>query len=97
MKDLKCGKSVRKPHELEQLADQLSVASTTLTKLDMLGEINTQESIIQILERCPDNVRSQWIKKALRDKRQNGKYPKFADFVEFVVEESSEISDPVFG
>ena len=72
MKDLKCGKSVRKPHELEQLADQLSVALTTLTKLDMLGEINTQESIIQILERCPDNVRSQWIKKALRDKRQMG-------------------------
>ena len=97
MKDLKCGKSVRKPHELEYLADQLSVALTTLTKLDMLGEINTQESIIQILERCPDNVRSQWIKKALRDKRQNGKYPKFADFVEFVGEKSSEISDPVYG
>ena len=56
MKDLKCGKSARKLHELEQLADQLSVALTTTKKFNMLGEINTQEFIIKILERCPEHV-----------------------------------------
>ena len=35
------------------------------------------------------------VNKALRDIRQNGKYPKFADFVELVGEKESAICDPV--
>ena len=95
--DLKCGKSVNKPHELQQLSDELSMALVSLQKMCMLDEIDSQHCIIQILDRCPSYMRQQWKKKALGSKRQNGNYPKFADFVDFIREKASDFCDPVYG
>ena len=49
---LKSGKSVTKPQELQQLGDDLSMAITALMKMGKYDELNTQQSIIDILRRC---------------------------------------------
>ena len=44
--------------DLAQLADCISIAHTTLKKLSMLLEIDTQGSILSILQRCPHFVKA---------------------------------------
>ena len=60
--DLKSGKSVCKPNDLQQFADDLVTGLTALEKLGAYSEINTQQGIIEILERCPNYLRNLWQK-----------------------------------
>ena len=95
--DMKNGKSISKSCELQQLADELAMASVSLSKLGMTSEIENQHSLIQILERCPPFLRNQWKKKVLECKRNDGDYPKFDEFVEFIRVKASDSCDPVYG
>ena len=95
--DLKSGNKVSKPMELQQLADDLSVASTALGKLGKMSEVNTQQMIVDILERCPIYVRNKWRRKALDYKRDHDAYPEFNDFVHFMQNISLDACDPVYG
>ena len=52
--ELKSGKSVSPGQELQQLADELVMASTALKGLKMLSEFDTQQNIRDILVRCPN-------------------------------------------
>ena len=94
---LKSGKPIRKSEDLQQLADDLSIASATLGKLSMTSEIDNQHSIVSILERCPQYVQNKWTKKALKHKRENSVYPGFDSLVRFMNEIATEACDPVFG
>ena len=95
--DLKNGKRITKANELQQLADELSTALTALGQLGKCAELNTQQSIIDILQRCQPYVRNNWRKKALDCKRRNDVYPAFDEFVAFVQNIASEACDPVYG
>ena len=95
--ELKHGKSISKSFEFRQLADELSSALKTLTKLDMTSMVENQQSIIEILNRCPGHVRDEWTKRALKSKRCKGRYPKFADFVDFIRTKAKDVCDPVYG
>ena len=97
MSDLKNGKAVRTSAELQQLADELTMAVTALKSLEMFGEIDNQCGILEVLSRCPQYVRNQWRSRALDYKRENGVYPRFAAFVNFVNERASYACDPVYG
>ena len=97
MSDLKNGKSVHKPHEIQQLADELSTALAALEQLDKYDEINTQQSIIDILQRCQLYIRNRWRKKALEIKKDSDLYPSFKDFVNFLKLIASEACDPIYG
>ena len=68
------------PKDLAQLADNISIAHTTLKKLSMLPEIDTEGSTLGILQRCPHFVKAPWRRKALKLKDSSGEYPKFEDF-----------------
>lgn len=94
--NLTLGKSVN-AKELVHLSDEISTAFITLQQLGMLEEIDTQRSILSIIQRCPNFVRSKWRKKSLAEKEKNGKYLKFKDFSEFMVNVAVEVSDPVYG
>ena len=94
---LKFGNRVAKPNELQLLADELDMAVTALDKMNIYAEINTQQSIIDILQRCPNYVRNRWRKRALECKNDIDLYPTFSEFVEFMKLISSEASDPVYG
>ena len=95
--DLKNGKRITKANELQQLADELSTALTALGQLGKCAELNTQQSIIDILQRCQPYVRNNWRKKALDCKRRNDVYTAFDEFVAFVQNVASEACDPVYG
>ena len=75
--DLKIGKRITKANELQQLADELSTALNAPGQLGTCAELNTQQSIIDILQRCQPYVRNNWRKKALECKRRNDVYPAF--------------------
>ena len=94
---LKSGKPIRKSDDLQQLADDLSIASATLGKMSTTSEIGNQHSIVSILERCPQYVQNKCTKKALKHKRENSVYPGFDSLVWFMNEVATEACDPVFG
>ena len=95
--ELKTGKRVVTAHDLQQLADELSMAVTALEQLGKLGELNTQQSMIEILQRCHPYMRNRWRNKALESKRLNDDYPTFMDFTAFIQREASDACDPVYG
>ena len=95
--DLKNGKRITKASGLQQLADELSTALTALGQLGKCADLNTQQSIIDILQRCQPYVRNNWRKKALECKRRNDVYPAFDEFVAAVQNVASEACDPVYG
>lgn len=95
--DLKFGKSLKTPSEVQALADQLKNTQLILNKLNTLNEINSQANVIEILNRLPYFIVSKWKTKALKIKRTSKTYPVFADFVNFVLTVASEMNDPVYG
>ena len=95
--ELKCGKPLRKPRDLQQMADELKMALRSLDDLGNMSEIDNQKSVKEILQRCPQYIRNQWSKKAVRVKRANGSYPAFKDFVAFFREKAADCNDPVYG
>ena len=86
-----------KPQDLQQLADELAMAVTALEQLGKLTEINTQQSMIDILQHCQSYTRNRWRNKALESKRVNDIYPDFKEFAAFVQREAVEACDPVYG
>ena len=95
--NLKCGKPVSTAAEIQQLANDLSMAAETLKELDMSSEIENQRSIMDIVQRCAPHIRNKWIKKALDDKDDKDEYPKFQDFVKFMERVAKQSLDPVYG
>ena len=95
--ELKTGKRVVNADDLQQLADELSMAVTALEQLGKLSELNTQQSMIEILHRCQPYTRNRWRNKALESKRLNDDYPNLRDFAAFIQREASDACDPVYG
>ena len=95
--ELKCGGSVSKSYEIQQLADELVVALSSLEKLNRMSEVENQSCIIEILGRCPLTLCNKWKKLALAHRRKHDDYPKFADFVEFIRSNAYDVCDPVYG
>ena len=75
----------------------MSTALITLKQLNMLSEIETQGNILSILQRCPNFVKVEWRKKALKIKDHDGTYPKYEDFSSFMSSISLNVNDPVYG
>ena len=82
---------------MQQLSDDLSAAQTTLDDLGRLSEIDNQQTILEILQRCPECVQSKWHKLALDQNEIKGSYPGFADLVNFVSKLAKKWNDPVYG
>ena len=95
--DLKGGKVVNNPAQLQQFADDLNMAETALSKIRMLSEIDNQHSILELLQRCPETLQSKWHKLALDNKDQSDTYPGFPKFVSFVGKFARHWNDPVYG
>ena len=90
------GKSVM-PKDLALFADNITTAYNTLKHMKMLSEIDTQGSILSILQRCPNFVKSAWRKRALSIKESSGNYPDFETFSKFMSCKAADINDPVYG
>ena len=95
--ELKCGGSVSKSYEIQQLADELVVALPSLQKLNRMSEVEHQSCIIEIWGRCLLTLCNKWKKLSLAHWRKHDDYPKFADFVEFIRSNTYDVCDPVYG
>ena len=95
--NLKSGKPINKGVELQQLADDLTMAATTLDQLGTASELQNQRSIIEILQRCPKYVQFKWRKQALKEHHDHERYPNFQNFVEFIRTMAIEACDPLYG
>ena len=60
---LKEGKITHNATQMQKLADDLSMAKTTLESLNILSEVDNQYTILEILQRYPDSVQCKWHKK----------------------------------
>lgn len=95
--DLRKPKSVRSPAEIQQLADDVSNAELILKQLQMLSEVSSQSTILDIVNRLQPYIQIMWKNRALDIKREKSRYPSFSDLVKFIVVRASEVNDPVYG
>ena len=91
------GKNIIEMTGVQQLADDASAAYTTLKKLNMLGEVESQQTLLNIIQRLPSSIVNKWRKKALKMKQEEDSYPKFEHLVDFLTLVATEINDPVYG
>ena len=82
--ELKTGKRVVNADDLQQLADEVSLAVTALEQLGKLSELNTQQCMIDILHRCQPYTRNRCRNKALESKRLNDDYLNLRVFAAFI-------------
>ena len=94
---LRNGKSVRSAEDIRQLADDLEGTFSTLTQLKTLTEIESQQVILDVVQRFPINVQHRWKRSAVEKRREENCYPNFKEFVKFINEEADDVTDPVYG
>jgi hypothetical protein len=97
VKGLKNGPPVKGASDLMVLADELQNALTILDNLKKLPEVDTQSSIVDIVNRIQPYLRNRWRKLAMDMKRDKDEYPSFREFVQFIRKEADDASDPVYG
>ena len=97
IRKLKSGYPVESSEDLQVFADELSNCQATLMSLGKLYEVDTQASIVEVMERLPQYLQDRWKRQAMRHKRENKTYPSFEHFVKFVMQETDNATDPVYG
>ena len=97
IQNLRKGAPVKSAEDLLQLSDELKNGLSILKNLDKLNEIDTQISIVQIVERLQPYLRNRWRRDAMESKRVKGRYPSFDELVEFVQRAAEDAVDPVYG
>ena len=95
--DLKFGKTITRPSELQQLGDDLRMAVSVLEKIDLFEEVGGQQTIRTIVQRCPQYIRNKWKDHALKHRRSNKRYPAFREFALFMNDIAGDWGDPVYG
>ena len=94
---LRSGKPVKSPYELQQLADELNSAYQELIQLNKLNEVDSQNCIMEIVNRLQQYLKNRWKKIALECKRDKFCYPNFKRLVDFVRVEADDAKDPLYG
>ena len=97
IKNIKSGKPVKSPKDLQKFCDELTRGKAILTSMGRLNEIDTQSSIVDIVCRLQPYLRNRWKRQAMECKREKQRYPGFGDLVNFVMTEAEEATDPVYG
>ena len=81
---------------LVDLADDLHNCELTLKATGRLNQINNEDCLVKILERCPGFVKSRWQSKVY-EFRERGHNPNIEDVRKLVRMVAVEKNDPVFG
>lgn len=81
---------------LQELADDLESCAITLKATGRLAQINNEDRLVKILERCPGFVKSRW-QSHVQDIRAKGREPSIEDVQRLVKTVALEKNDPVFG
>ena len=88
-----------KPNDREalmDLADDLQNCEITLRATGRLNQVNNEDKLVRILERCPGYIRARWQSK-VQDIREECREPNIEDVCKLVRKVAVEKNDPVFG
>lgn len=97
VQNLRSGGRVTSPEALRQLADELRTCEKTLSQMGTLAEVESQKCITDIVLRLELKLQDRWVTRATKMKRTTKMYPKFKEFVEFVIVAAEDSNDPVYG
>jgi len=97
IQNIRQGKQLRTPEDLQVLADELNQCFVILKQMDKVHEIESQRCIVEVADRLQNYLRNRWKREAMDIKRNTGRYPCFEQFVKFVCKEAQDATDPVYG
>ena len=98
LKKVSCGPMI-KPGDregLQELADDLENCEMTLKAAGRMTQLNNEDRLVKILERCPNFVKSRW-QSRVQDIRSRQREPTVEDVRRLIRMVSKEKNDPVFG
>ena len=98
LKKVSCG-LVIKPGDresLQELADDLENCEMTLKAAGRITQLNNEDRLVKILERCPNFVKSRW-QSRVQEIRSSLREPTVEDVRRLIRMISKEKNDPVFG
>ena len=95
--NLRNGRPVRSPIEIQKLADELVNAQMILLPMKQLHEVDTQCTIMDIVNRLPRYGHDKWVQRALDYRRKNSAYPGYNELVSFMMELAEDANNPVYG
>lgn len=94
-----CNGSQIKPGDregLQDLADELEGCEITLKATGRLAQLNNEDRLVKVLERCPTYVKSRW-QSRVQDVRLQNRDPTIADVRMLIRKVANEKNDPVYG
>jgi hypothetical protein len=94
---LRTKKAAHRSDEIQELADDLVSCFLTLRETGRLHEIDTQNTIMDIIGRLPRYIQNKWKTEAIKVLRKEGNYPGIKELVKFIKEIAEEVNDPVYG
>ena len=97
IKDLRNGGAVRSAEDIQKLSDELCNGVSILESLNKMNEIDTQFSIVQIVDRLQPYLRNRWRREAMEMKREKDEYPSFRHLMKFIQKAAEDALDPVYG
>ena len=97
IRDLRGHKPAHTASAIQKLADDTANAERILKSLNQLSLIDTQCTIIDIVERLSHSFRNDWRKRAIKLRQKTGIYPVFHDLVVFLKILADSVNDPVYG
>ena len=68
-----------------------------MKSMDQLYEIDTQCTVLEIINRLLPRDQERWKMSALRYRRDNSRCPECCEFMKFLQEASEDANDPVYG
>ncbi len=89
--------AAHKGEEIQELADDLTSCFLTLRQTGRLHEIDTQNTINDIIGRLPKYIQSKWRTEAMKVMRSKGAYPGISELLGFIQDTAEEVNDPVYG
>ena len=97
VQDIRCGKAIRSADDLRKLANELQNCQRTLSLMKRMSEVDSQSCILEIVSRLQHYLQLRWKRHAIQYKRVKSAYPGFEEFVDFILNEAEEATDPVYG
>ena len=82
---------------LQEMAHDLKSCKETLGTMNKLEEIDTRRSVVKIVERLPQPLKSRWRRLVVKSLETTNRYPSIAELVCFVSEAAREVTDTLCG
>ncbi|XP_064639787.1 uncharacterized protein LOC135495255 [Lineus longissimus] len=82
---------------LQDYADELQSCQQTLEAMGRIAEVDTQRSMVRLVDRLPFWLQQRWRKRAVDTLEATGAYPRITDLIMFTAKAAREANDPMFG